>query len=332
MYKRSPGKKNTNSMTKKDPVVSLHEFEQERKRLWKDAIKWPLYSIAVMPVVLAGAWRIGSNQKVDLKQFLGFLLASVLLLIWENLTNDLFDSETGVDEISKPHSVVALIGKKDPIQNLANACLIVGLLIVYLLALNSSYKVFYLVMGSCCLGYLYQGPPFRLGYQGLGEPLCWIAFGPLATAAGILVLSNNNLSIINIPWKEALIVGSGPALATTLVLFCSHFHQVAEDAANGKNSPLVRLGTRRASAMIPWFILIIFALECFPIIHGDLPISGCLGLIALPSAISLIRLIKTHHNKPSLINKSKFLALRFQALNGFGFSLGLALGNSFGLN
>ncbi len=319
-------------MTKKDPVASLHKSQQERKKLWRDAIKWPLYSIAVMPIVLAAGWRIGNNLKVDLKQFLGFLLASVLLLIWENLTNDLFDADTGVDEINKPHSVVALIGKKGPIKNIANSSLIIGILIVYLLALSSSYKVLYLVTGSCFLGYLYQGPPFRLGYKGLGEPLCWIAFGPLATAAGILVLSNNSPGAVNIPWKESLIIGSGPALATTLVLFCSHFHQVSEDAANGKNSPLVQLGTRRASEMIPWLILITFFLELMPIIVGYLPISGCLSLIGLPSAISLIRLVKAHHNKPRLINTSKFLALRFQALNGFGFSLGLALGPALGIN
>lgn len=28
-----------------------------------------------------------------------------------------------------------------------------------------------------------QGPPFRLSYRGLGEPLCFLAFGPLATSA-----------------------------------------------------------------------------------------------------------------------------------------------------
>ena len=33
------------------------------------------------------------------------------------------------------------------------------------------------------MGYLYQGPPFRFSYLGLGEPLCFAAFGPLATCA-----------------------------------------------------------------------------------------------------------------------------------------------------
>ena len=33
-----------------------------------------------------------------------FLLAAVLLLGWENLSNDVFDDDTGVDSVGKPHS------------------------------------------------------------------------------------------------------------------------------------------------------------------------------------------------------------------------------------
>jgi 1,4-dihydroxy-2-naphthoate octaprenyltransferase len=38
------------------------------------------------------------------------LLAAILLLLWENLSNDLFDADTGVDAVGKPHSVVNLTG------------------------------------------------------------------------------------------------------------------------------------------------------------------------------------------------------------------------------
>ena len=37
-------------------------------------------------------------------------------------------------------------------------------------------------------------PPFRLSYQGLGEPLCFAAFGPLATTAFYFSSSNVNIS------------------------------------------------------------------------------------------------------------------------------------------
>ena len=57
------------------------------------------------------------------------------------------------------------------------------LALMALVALRSTPLVLALVLACCGLGYVYQGPPFRLGYRGLGEPLCWLAFGPLATAA-----------------------------------------------------------------------------------------------------------------------------------------------------
>ena len=102
------------------------------------------------------------------------------------------------------------------------------------------------MVASCCfLGYLYQGPPFRFGYQGLGEPLCWLAFGPFAYSAVLIALNPSNIYFEDIPWKVSLLLGSGPSLATTLVLFCSHFHQISEDKKHGKNSPLVRLGAKK---------------------------------------------------------------------------------------
>ncbi len=137
---------------------------------------------------------------------------------------------------------------------------------------------------------------------------------------------------MGIPWTTAILIGSGPALATTLVLFCSHFHQVIQDGLHGKKTPLVRLGTHRAAALVPWLVTIVFVLEWTPVIYGMLPATSLLSAIGLPPAIALIRLLKRHHNHPHLISECKFLALRFQALNGIGLSLGLAITPNLGIN
>lgn len=41
-----------------------------------------------------------------------------------------------------------------------------------------------------------QCPPFRLSYQGLGEPLCFSAFGPFATTAFYLLLGSSRFPTI----------------------------------------------------------------------------------------------------------------------------------------
>ena len=308
-----------------DPhAVATRYSMSDRRRLWKAAIKWRMYSVAVMPVLLAAGWRVGAQESLRWSQFSGFLLAAVLLLLWENLSNDLFDADTGVDVVGKPHSIVALVGQRRPVRRWAGLALTLGLGLMLILALRSSFAVLPLVLVSCGLGYLYQGPPFRLAYRGLGEPICWLAFGPFATAAALLVLAPSDQAAV--PWRLALMLGSGPALATSLVLFCSHFHQVEEDAAHGKCSPVVRLGTAKAARLVPWFVAGTLALEWVPVLHGDWPLTALFGAIGLPAAAALIRLLRDHHAEPDRVAGSKFLALRFQALNGLGLSAGLALG------
>ncbi len=308
-------------------VASRYATPPDRRRLWKAAVKWPMYAVAVMPVLLAAGWQLGQGQPLRTEQLLAFLLAAVLLLAWENLANDVFDADTGVDTHGKPHSVVNLTGRRDRVALLANGCLLLGLALMALVAWRSTPAVLALVLACCGLGYVYQGPPFRLGYRGLGEPLCWIAFGPLATAAALLALAPSGVaSTPAIPWGTALMLGSGPALATTLVLFCSHFHQVEEDAANGKRSPVVRLGTGLAAALVPWFVAGALAFQWAPVLVGEWPVTALLGVVGLPPARDLIRLLQQQHRHPERIAGSKFLALRFQALNGLGLALGLALG------
>lgn len=98
-----------------------------------------------------------------------------------------------------------------------------------------------------------KGLSCRLGYLGLGEVLCFVAFGPLAVAAAFLC---HALPYVAAPSAAAYLQSTlhlwAPAaavvgLTTSSILFCSHFHQIAGDTAAGKRSPLTRLGTRRGT-------------------------------------------------------------------------------------
>ena len=86
-------------------------MDEDKKKLWKQAIKWPLYSVAILPVLITGAYILNQYEKVKIYNLIAFTLAAILILIWENLTNDLFDAETGIDEF-KFHSIVNLIKSK----------------------------------------------------------------------------------------------------------------------------------------------------------------------------------------------------------------------------
>ena len=57
-------------MKDKNDVASLHSSKSDRKALWQKAIKWPLYSVAVMPIVLAAGWKFGVRETLRLDQLL----------------------------------------------------------------------------------------------------------------------------------------------------------------------------------------------------------------------------------------------------------------------
>ena len=297
-------------------------MDEDKKKLWKQAIKWPLYSVAILPVLITGAYILNEYEEIKIYNLIAFTFAAIFILLWENLTNDLFDAETGIDEF-KFHSIVNLVKNKKIIEFIAYTSLVIGLLIISIISVSTSKNILILVASCCFLGYLYQGPPFRFGYQGLGEPLCWLAFGPFAYSAVLIALNPSNIFFEDIPWKVSLLLGSGPSLATTLVLFCSHFHQISEDKKHGKNSPLVRLGAKKGSQFVPWIIFTIYIFQLFTIVYGFIPVFCILYLLSFPQAIRLINLLKSSYAKPSAIKNCKFVAIKFQTLNGIGLITGL---------
>ena len=297
----------------------------DKKQLWNQAIKWPLYSVAIIPIMICGSYILYIFNDIKFFNFIGFLLASILFLFWENLTNDLYDSETGIDEF-KFHSIVNLIRNKKLIFIIAYLSLFLGLLIIYGISLSTSINILILVLLSCALGYLYQGPPFRLGYLGLGEPLCWVAFGPCAHAAGLIAMNPIGNYSNKIPWKESFLLGTGPALSITLVLFCSHFHQINEDKKYGKNSPLVLMGIKKSVSLVPWIIIFIYTFQLYTIFIGFIPKSCILFFLSLPYALKLINILNNYNN--NTLKNSKFIALKLQTHNGIGLIMGL-LFNSF---
>ncbi|WP_036487910.1 2-carboxy-1,4-naphthoquinone phytyltransferase [Myxosarcina sp. GI1] len=280
-------------------------FEQtitKNSQLWLAAIKPPIYSVAVVPIAVGTAMAYFDTRLFDVRAFGTFLAAAISILAWLNLTNDVFDSETGID-VNKAHSVVNLTGNKSLVFAIANIFLSCGLLgILALTWWQQDFTVLGLVSLCCLLGYAYQGPPFRWGYLGLGEIICFFTFGPGAVSAAYYAqtetFSASNLAI-------STIIG----ISTSIILFCSHFHQVEDDLAAGKRSPIVRLGTETGAQILAWSTASIYILTVIGIILGYLPLLTSIVFASLPWAAQLINHINCYHDCPAKVSNSKFIAV-----------------------
>lgn len=301
--------------------MTTQPIQATRRKLWLAALKPPMYSVAIVPIWVGSAIAYFQTQTINWGIFSTFLTASILILAWENLCNDVFDSETGIDR-NKHHSLVNLTQNKSLIFGIANLCL--GLALLEVTAISwwqQDLTVLGLVLLGCFIAYTYQGPPFRLGYLGLGEILCFFSFGPLEVSAAYYsqtqTWSSFNLTAI----AASVIVG----IATTLILFCSHFHQEEDDLAAGKRSPIVHIGIETGAKLLPWFSGSIFVLTAIFVGLGLFPIWTLLSFAGLPFAIKLSLFVRTYYQQPEKLINCKFLAVGLHFISGSLLGLGFML-------
>jgi len=287
------------------------------------------FNIACVPLIVATALAYAVNKEVLLGPFLAQAAAGVLVIVWLNLTNDVFDAETGVD-VEKRESVVNRTGEREALFWAANASLALGIAIFVGVILQTRQSTAGLMLlASVCIGYVYQGPPFRLSYLGVGEILCFFAFGPLATSAFFLTQSARSFGFASmaqiaagaplVAWAATLL-----GLTTANILLNSHYHQVETDGREGKMSPAVRLGTKVVSRLSCALVAACYGIYTACLARGTMPWSTLFFVpFSLPSALRLARFVLANHADKAAVKPAKFLAVKWHRNFALLLSLGL---------
>ena len=294
----------------------VKQITEKNQTLWLAAIKPPIYSVAIAPIAVGTAVAFAQTGVFNPRIFFTFLGSAILIIAWLNLSNDVFDSETGID-VNKAHSVVNLTGNKPLIFWISNLCLTLGVLGILALSWwQQDWTVSGLVLLCCFLGYTYQGPPFRLGYLGLGEIICFVTFGPGAITAAYY---SQTQAFSPQALASSVIVG----ISTSIILFCSHFHQVEDDLVAGKRSPIVRLGTKTGAQVLTWSTISIYILTVILAIANYLPYLTLLIFASLPLAYQLVNHVNRYHDRPERVSNSKFIAVNLYLASSLFLILGL---------
>ncbi len=304
----------------KETIPTIVNQSPTQRQLWFAAIKPPMYTVAVIPISFATALAYWETGLFDLTIYLTFLLSAILIIAWLNLTNDVFDADTGID-VNKAHSIVNLTGNQKLIFWLANILLFLAFVGILLINFwQKDWTVLAIIIACCFLGYTYQGPPFRFGYLGLGEIICFFTFGPMAIEA--VYYSQIHTFSLNSLWTSILI-----GISTSIILLCSHFHQIKDDILAGKKSPIVRFGTYKSSRILTASIIVFYSICSLLMLAKVLPLTCGIVIVSLPIALQLIKLVQENHNVPDQVKNSKFIAVNFHFVSGLLLSLGLIFHN-----
>ncbi|KAK6135453.1 hypothetical protein DH2020_030822 [Rehmannia glutinosa] len=308
-------------------VEEKEESISKATLIWR-AIKLPMYTVALIPITVGSAAAYLQTGQYFGKRYLMLLISSVLIIAWLNLSNDVYDFETGADK-NKKESVVNLFGSRTGTHVFAWLLLALGFTgLTWVSVEAGSLRSIFLLGCAVFCGYIYQCPPFRLSYLGLGEPLCFAAFGPFATTAFYLLQSGTReLSISATIVSSSILVG----LTTSLILFCSHFHQVIDDdKAVGKFSPLVRLGSEGGANVVKVAVGTLYSLLFILGLSQTLPFSSIvLCALTLPVGKLVVSFVEKNHKDKTKIFMAKYYCVRLHTVFGAALAAGMVAARMF---
>jgi 1,4-dihydroxy-2-naphthoate octaprenyltransferase len=255
--------------------------------------KWlVLTRAAVLPMTITAGAIAGllavRQPGFDWGWYLLALLGIVLAHAANNLMNDLFDLEVGLDTVDYPRGLYAphpvlsgMISRK----GLAIASLVVNVVdlgILVVLTAARGWPVIAFAVSGFLLSAAYTAPPLRLKKRGLGEPDVLVVWGPL------MVAGTYYSAVGHLPWQ--VVVASLPyGLLCTAVLMGKHVDKLPWDEAEGIRTLPVILGDTRARRATQLLMAAFYVAVVIDVAVGALPWPSLLAIAALPAAVQAWR-------------------------------------------
>ena len=221
-------------------------------KTWIKASRPRTVLLSFSGVLLGGFLAIKTGPSTGSGTWLCLLfcaLTAILLQVLSNLANDYGDFKKGTDGAKRvgPQREMQSGAITDREMRLGIAivsamCLVFGALLIFVFAKLSwqELAVFAaLGLGAVLAALLYTLGKHPYGYQGLGDLFCFLFFG-WAAVAGTYYLATKSLDF------SVLLPASAMGFLSNAVLNINNMRDVENDRASGKNSLVVKMGSKKA--------------------------------------------------------------------------------------
>ncbi len=219
--------------------------------------------------------------------FAGIVLAHVS----NNIVNDLFDTETGLDTadypraLYAPHPILSGMISRAGLIRAAVAVNLADVAILVILVVARGWVVLAFGLAGVFLNIAYTAPPLRLKKRGLGELDVMLVWGPL------MIAGTYYSAIGHLPWQ--VWPASIPyGLLCTAVLMGKHIDKIPWDRREGVKTLPVILGEPRARIVTEALMVAFYVALVACVIAGALPwpsLAAFGGLPLLWRAIKALR-------------------------------------------
>src|SRR6201995_3854568 len=235
----------------------------------------------LVPALLA-AGQPGLDWRWLTLAIIGILLAHTV----NNLMNDLFDTQTGLDSntypraLYAPHPVLPGWGGRRTLLVAIGLVNLADLVILIVLTWPRGWPVMAFALSGFILSVAYTAPPVRLKKRGLGEPDVFVVWGPL------MVCGTYYSAVGHVGWT-VLLASLPYGLLCTTVLMGKHIDKIPYDEPLGIHTLPVIFGEAPALGVAPRGMVGFYLLVVAAVLAKAIPWPALLVVAALPRLIKV---------------------------------------------
>ncbi len=271
---------------------------------WAAITRLPFVTASLAPVALGLALAAWAGQPLGWIPGILALLATLLLHLGANVSNDWYDRRSGTDALNLDYVApfsggsrvveLGLVSERGQLIAMI-VTFALGALAGLVLVLGWAPGLLWVGLAGAFLGFCYTAPPLRLvARRGLGELSIFLAFGPLLTLAGYAA-SGAPLS-----WSAAL-VGVPAGLWTTGILWVNQIPDVAGDRAAGKWNLVASIGRKHAASHLPVVLGLGHLATILLVVAGLLPALALVSLLPLALVVKGAKIAREHAEDDGII-------------------------------
>jgi 1,4-dihydroxy-2-naphthoate octaprenyltransferase len=219
--------------------------------------------------------------------FVGIVLAHVS----NNLLNDLFDTDTGLDTgeypraLYAPHPILSGMISRAGLARAAVAVNAAGLAILAVLTAARGPVVLAFGLAGVFLNVAYTAPPLRLKKRGLGELDVLLVWGPLMIGGTYYSATGS------IPWR-VLLAGLPYGLLCTAVLMGKHIDKLPWDRKERVGTLPVILGEALARRLTAWLMVGFYVVVVACVVVDALPWPVFVSVGAVPLLVRAVKALR----------------------------------------
>ena len=222
------------------------------------------------------------------------LIGAMSVHVGSNIINDIYDYKKGIDkndpEIGIPHggSMVISMGfvSVERMKNIALGSLILSLIIgIYLWLMIGPWILYLMIFGLFAATY-YTANPFALKYKALGDLMVFLSFGVGMTLGSFIVQTGQ------FDWRP-LVLSFPIGILIIAILHTNNIRDMKFDGAFGVKTIPILIGQKMSIYLYDVLMLGAYASIIVFVIVGLLPWPALLNLITLPTALKLVKMLKT---------------------------------------